>query len=278
MKKLQELMYTGSEQEMIPSEIYSTIIEAVRANLVGTQLVALRIGPGSIPGSSIDLVTQDTGTNMTVHEIAEGAEIPFENDKFSSFNLKPIKYGHRPLITKEMIEDNQFDILSHHLQQSGFEMAKKLDSLIMAQIEAGASAASNTVSGGSAITVGNITNAMRLLEAADYKPTDIVFHPNVVEDIRNIDTFVEANKAGVANPSTGLIGTIFDMNVYVSSQVTTNYAYVIDRNQALVLAEKRPITVEQYDDVTRDLRGIAVTARWKCRYLRQGACSVITTT
>lgn len=276
MKTIRELMYTGAEQEMILTDIYSQIIDAVRANLVGTQLVGLRIGPQSIPGSSIDVVTQ-TDDKLLVHEIAEGAEIPIDIEEFGSFNVKPVKYGHRPLLTKEMMEDNQFDILAHHIRESGYQMARKLDSLIMAQIEAGDSAASNTVSGGSAITIGNITSGMRKLEAKNYKPSHFVLHPNVVEDLRNIDTFVEANKAGIATPATGLIGTIFGMQVLVSSQVTSNYAYIVDSKHALVLAEKRPITVEQYDDVTRDLRGVAVTARWKCRYLRSQANCVITT-
>lgn len=276
MKTLQELLTRDAESEMIPSKIYNTVIEAVRANLVGTNVLALRLGPGDIPGSSIDVITQDSNS-IAVVEVAEGAEIPIDVEAVSTFNLKPVKYGVRPLITKEMMEDNQFAVMERQLREAGYQMARKLDSLIIAQIEAGDSSASNTVTGGAAITVQNIVDGMKALEASDYKPTDFIIHPNVAADIRTLDTFVEADKAGVTNPSQALIGTIFGMRVWVTSQATSNYAYIIDRNQALCLAEKRPITVERYNDATRDLSGVVVTARWKPRYLRAAANCVITT-
>lgn len=277
MKKLQELLATTSEPEVIESEIYSAVIDAVKANLVGTNLLALRLGPKDIPGSSIDVDLQ-TRNNMTVSLVGEGDEVPISNEAFTTFNLKPLKYGLRPFITKEMIEDAKFALLERALQESGYQMARQLDTLIMAQIEAGSTNASFNVTGGAAITVSNITTAMANLESNGYKATDFVLHPNVVGDIRNIDTFVEADKAGVVNPTVGLIGTIFGMKVWQSEQVTSNYAYVLDKNNALVLAEKRPITVVKYSDDPRDIAGAVITARWGVRFLRNQANSVITTT
>lgn len=275
--RLQELLTRQAETETIESEIYGVLIDAVRAKLVGTNLMALRIGAGSIPGSSIDVDLWDKNVVM-VHEVGEAAEVPLEIGTVSTFNLKPLKYGLRPLITKEMQEDGKFDLMQYNLKEAGYQMARKLDSLIMAQIEAGDTAASNTVSGGAAITVANINTAIYNLENNDYAATDIVVSPAVAMDIRNIDTFVEADKAGVTNPSQGLLGKILGMTVWQSTQVTANYAYVIDREHALCMAEKRPITVERYNDVTRDLSGVVITARWKVRYLRDDANCVITTT
>jgi len=278
-------MTTGTEPEVIESEIYGTVVEAVKKNLVGTGLTALRIGPSGIPGSSVDVVTQDKDS-MIAHEVAEGAEVPINLEALSTFNLKPVKYGIRPLITKEMIEDAKWDMVQRNLQESGYTMAKQLDTLLMEQIIAGAAANSTNhiVSGGAAITVANITAAIAFLEADDHVATDMIIHPEIAGDIRNIDTFVEADKAGVTDPSQRLIGTIFGMRVWVttngtvSAAGTTYYAFIIDRNHALCLAEKRPVTVERYNDVTRDLSGVAVTARWKARYLRPEACAYVSTT
>jgi len=282
-KRLMELMQTTSEPEMIESEIYGTVIEAVKKNLVGTNLLALRIGASAIPGGSIDIVTQDKDS-MIAHKIAEGAEIPINNEAVSYFTLTPEKYGLRPLVTKEMIEDNKWDIIQRQLQEAGYTMQKQLDSLIMAQIKAGADANStaHAVNGGSALTFSNIPEAILKLEEDDHKATDMVIHPEVANDIRNIAEFVHADKSGVTNVSQSLIGTLFDMKVWVSTNGTSDssykYAYVVDRNHALCLAEKRPITVERYNDVTRDLSGIAITARWAARYLRPEACAYIYTT
>jgi len=276
MVRLQELLTRSAEPETIESEIYGTLIDAVKTKLIATNFVALRIGPKSIPGDSISIDLWDKDV-IKVHEVGEAAEVPIEVGKVSSFTLKPKKYGIRPLITKEMQEDGKFDLMDYNLRDAGYQMAKKLDSLLMEQIEAGATAAGNTVSGGTAITVANINTAIYNLEKNDYTPTDFIVSPEVAMDIRNIDTFVEADKAGITNPSRGLIGKIFSMTVWQSNQVTSSYAYVIDRDHALVMVEKRPITIERYNDVTRDLSGVVVTARWAVRYLRDKACCVITT-
>jgi HK97 family phage major capsid protein len=273
-QRLQELMTTTTEPEMIPSQIYNTVIEAVKDKLIGTNLLALRIGSDGIPGSSVDVVTQDVNS-MTVSTLAEGQEVPISTEAVSTFNLKPVKYGMRPLITKEMIEDNKWDIIQRNLTESGYAMARKLDSLIMAQIEAGNSAASHTVSGGAAITLANIVTGMYNLEYDGYTPSDFVISAAIAQDIRQINTFVEADKAGITNPSKSLIGTIYGMRVWQTNMVTADYAYIIDKDHALLLAEKRPITVEKYNDVTRDLSGVVLTARWVARYLRANACCVI---
>lgn len=278
-RKLAEIMTRDTEPEMIPDTLYRTLIDAVKRECVFTNLLAMRLGPGDIKGSSIDIVTENRDSSA-VHTIAEGQEVPIDLAEFSTFNVKPVKYGLRPLITKEMQEDNQWNIIQKNIEVAGARMAEKLDDLIFTEINTaaalttddnGVTRSANSTTGGTAITISDMTTAMAALEADNYKPTDIVVHPNVANDLRNIDTFVEADKSGVMNPTKSLIGTIFGMKVWVSNAVTSNYAYVIDRNHAVLLGEKRPITIEKYDDVTRDMSGVVVTARWKARYLRPDA-------
>jgi N4-gp56 family major capsid protein len=191
-------------------------------------------------------------------------------------NVKPVKYGVRPLITKEMQEDGKWDLMQHNIKTAGQEMAENLDSLVFTAL----AGADNTVTGGAAITVANITRAMQYLEDVDYTPTDLIIGPEVANDLRNIDTFVEAQKLGSREMLTsGFIGTIFGMNVHVESANICNskYAYVIDKNQAFVIAEKRPVTIERYDDATHDLSGAVVTQRVAVKALRTAATCIITT-
>lgn len=278
MGNLQELLTRGNESEMIPSTLHGTLIDSVRAELVSTNVLAMRFGPSDISGSSIDLVL-NTKNNMAVTPIAEGAEFPKQRAAAESFNLKPIKYGMDVGITKEMIEDNQFAVVEWQVKEAGYQMARQLDSLILAQIEAGDTAASNTVSGSTRVTLANLSTAVLKLRAEDYKPNYLIVSPEVEDDLHIIDTFHEADKLGTREVfQTGTIGRIMGMTVLVSSQVTTSYAYVIDSRNALVLAEKRPITIENYKYENYDLVGIAVSARWKPRYLRAAANCVITST
>lgn len=260
---------------LIPKTIYNTLIEAVEKKLLGRDLAAIYIGPGGIPGSSVDvdLVTADS---LTVFRVAEGAAIPIDTPDYSTTNIKPLKYAVRPLITKEMMEDSKFDLMAHALKHAGREIAENENELIEAVLNTG----TNTVSGGAAITMANISRAMQYLEDSDFTPTDMVVGPEVANDLRNIDTFVEAQKFGSAEMlSNGFIGSIYGMNVHVVSGAiyTSTYAWVFDRNQAFAIVEKRPVTVERYNDLTRDMVGAVVTQRITMKALRADAMAIITT-
>ena len=119
---------------------------------------------------------------------------------------------------------------------------------------------------------------MQGLEEENYEPSHLLIGVEVANDLRNLDLFVEASKAGISDPSKRLIGTIFGMKVIVSNNVSAKYAYIIDANHAFVGAEKRPVTIEKYKDVSRDSNYSVATQRIAYRYLRSGAIARIITT
>jgi len=281
-RTLAEVMTRDTEPHQIPETLYGNLIDAVRKNLILAPM-SMKIGAGSIKGSSIDIVTEDRDSSA-VHSIGEGQEVPIDLGETSTFNLKPTKFGLRPVVTKEMQEDGQWDMITWNMNLAGYKMADKLDTLLFTELDTGAalttddngaSRTANTTSG--AFNFANLTATMKMLEEDGYKCTDMICHPAVVEDIRNIAEFVHADKSGTTNPSQGLIGRIFGMDVHMSRNATSNYAYIIDRRHALIYAEKRPVTIERYNDVTRDLSGVVVTARWDARYLRPDAMAYIDT-
>lgn len=278
MKSIKELLttYQGTEgQKLIQRKIYDTLLRESEKALIPRELAAIQIGPEGIPGSSVDIDYADKDS-MAVRVVNEGAMIPIDVEAYSSFNMKPVKYGVRIPITAEMMEDAKWNLLEQNAKRAGIEMAENESSLIISDA---LDNATNTQSGSGAITVSDITTAMQYLEDADYKPTDIIFGPEIANDIRNIDTFVEADKAGITNPGQALIGRIFGMNLWMISGniITSSYAYIIDRNYAFVIAEKRPLTIKNYDEVPMDMMGITVTQRIKVRQLFADAICKITT-
>ena len=279
MAEIKEYLTTGAGTEgslLIEKKIYDTLIEAVQKKLVGRALAAIYIGPDGIPGSSVDVDTVDPDS-MAVIRVAEGAAVPIETVGYSSSNFKPAKYGVRPLITKEMQEDAKWDLIAHNIMVAGKEMAENEDSLIITALDS----AANTVTGGATVTIANITRAMQYLEDSDYAPTDLVVGPEVANDLRNIDTFVEADKLGSREMlESGFIGRLYGMTVHLISAniITTTTAYVLDKSHAFVIAEKRPVTIEQYDDATHDLSGVVVTQRITVGALRTSAIAKITST
>ena len=99
----------------------------------------------------------------------------------------------------------------------------------------------------------------------------------VVNDLRNIEEF-NSKVLGSHDTTKRLVGTIYAMNVIVSHNVTATYVYVLDRQHAFVLAEKRPVTIEKYFDAARDSSFASVTQRFAAQYLRPGAVARIVTT
>jgi hypothetical protein len=107
--------------------------------------------------------------------------------------------------------------------------------------------------------------------------TDMIVGVEVANDLRNIDE-LNSKDYGDNAISKKLVGRLWGMNVLVSNNVTATYAYVIDRNHAFVIVEKRPVTIERYMDAARDSGFAVVTQRVAAQYLRPGAVARIVTT
>lgn len=261
---------------LIPKKILDTLIESVDRRRIPRELSMAVFGPEEVPGSSLDIDLVDENTSQ-VTKIAEGAPVPIFYATYSSVNVKPAKYGNRPLITKEMMEDSKFGLIESNIKEAGRKLADNETTLIIAQLDT----AANTVAGGAATTIANITRAIQYLEDNDYTATDYIVGPEVADDLRNIDTFVEANKTGGdTTPSSRLIGTIYGMQVHLVSPnagITTTSSYVIDRSHAYVIVEKRPVTIERYDDEAADLTGVVITTRVAVAAIRTKAIAKITT-
>lgn len=282
-KAIQELLNTGMGTEgqlLIPRKIHDTLIEEVDKNLIPRSEAAMYFGPSEILGSSYD-VNLVTPNLMKVKIVAEGAEIPIDQSAYTSFNLKPVKWGVALRITREMLEDSKWNLLQHNLMVAGKRFAEKETELIISDA---LDSASNTVTGGAAITIANITRAMQYLEDSDYNPTTLFVGTEVIQDLRNIDTFVEANKVGNRDMlERGFLGTIYGLNVIkfsTNAAPTTTwskYAIVTDRMHAYCIAEKRTVTVENFEMPVYDMSAASITQRIRVRQLRSNAIAKIVT-
>src|SRR3990167_617509 len=120
-KYLAELLQTsiGTEgQLLIPRKIYPTLIEESMKALIPRELAALYIGPSGIPGSSVEINRRVENT-LNVRLTAEGAEIPLDQGEYNNLNVKPKKYGVAIRITREMLEDANFNLLQHSIMIAG---------------------------------------------------------------------------------------------------------------------------------------------------------------
>ena len=273
---------TSTGSYLVPRTLLPSVMNAVRKKLVLRGLAARYFGPSAIPGRTLVIPLQSeisTSTAMAVDRTDEGGEILLTNTQFENITLTPIKYGARVGVTKEMMEDGIIDLISYHAELAGYEFADNEESLIVSQLDSAATASSNTVANSNAtLPISDITESMQQLETNNYQPTHMIIGVEIANDLRNLDTFVEADKSGVNNPTRSLIGTIFGMKVIVSNNVTAKLAYIIDAAHAFLIAEKRPLTIERYQDYARDTSFVVITQRFSTSYLRSKAVSEITTT
>ena len=282
METIQELLNTGIATEgslLIVKKIYDTLIEETEKALLPRSEAAIVFGPAQIPGSSID-IDLATANTMDVRVVAEGAEIPLDNADYTSTNLKPVKYGVAIRITKELMEDAKWNLLEHNVKIAGKRFAENETNLVITALDS----AANTVSGGAAITIANITRAIQYLDDSDFNATTLAAGNEVINDMRNIDTFVEADKLGSREMlATGFIGRVYGLNVIrfstnaAPSSTYSKYAYIYDKAQAYAIAEKRPVMIDRFDLPNCDMSAASVTQRIVAQILRSSAVAKITT-
>ncbi len=282
--KIQEYLNTDDGTAatlLIPKLIMPELIAERAKALLPREMAAQVWGPSQISGSSFTVNLDEIDT-MDVRKIGEGAEIILDNQGYESVTYTPVKYGVAIRITREMIEDSQFELLNRNIRLAGKRFAENETKLVLGALDG----ADDTTTGGAQIVIANIAESMEAVESQDFEPSDMILGLEVLRDLRNIDTFVEADKAGNREMmSTGFVGTIFGMNVakYSSSLkvVPTSdhkkFAYVFDRSEAYGIAIKRDITVENFELATYDMSGAAITQRIDVQLLRSTAVSKIIT-
>lgn len=275
---IKELLNTGKGTEgslLIPKQIHATLISEVDKNLIDRELAAVYVGPSQIKGSSYDFNLEVPNTG-SVRLTAEGAGYFMDEADYTSVNVRPLKYGVVLRITKELMEDSNFSIMQNQLATFGRRMAENENSLIIAALDG----AANTVAGGASVTPLDITSVQTYLEDADFEMTDLLVGNEVLRDIRNIDTFTEADKAGDNEIlKTGFKGVLYGARVHrvsTNAGMTTTSAYGLDRRQAYAIVEKRTFTTEGFDVPTHDMSAAALSQRIAVALLRSTAVCKLT--
>jgi len=262
----------------IPRTLFSRLLKQNRTKLVLRALAAIIVGPSGVPGSSVDMTIQLRDT-MGVYRLGPGSEIPFDAEKYSGFNVKPIKYGVRVDIPKEFEEDSNWGMLQLNTDTAAYQIADNEESLIISTLDTGSGETGGTRVANSNASLGpsDIIAGFKGIREENYNPTHLLIGAECESDLYLVDTFIEADKIGISDPSKRLIGKIYGMKVIMSNNISAKYAYVLDKQHAFMLVEKRPVTIEKYKAPERDSRGFVATQRIAARYIHPGAISRIIT-
>lgn len=278
MRTLQELadegiLFKDHESELIKQQLVSTIKDAAQKKTVGRQIVSV------IPlreGSTLDWNKADKDS-MLVRKIAEGANARLTHETYTQISITPEKFGGTVKITNEMIEDSNFPLIDRMLRQAGRELANTEDTIIFNSFADSTNGfIQNTdhdiTSQGTEIGIVDITNSMQQIEEQDYDPDTYIINPKQINELRQIDTFVEADKVGDRRTfENGFVGRIFGIDAVKSTILAADTAYVIDKTEAGSLVIRRPLTIEKFEDPMRDLVGATFTQRMAARVIEERA-------
>ena len=265
--RLRRTLLSDSSQAV--AKVLDIVWEAAKPNLVGRELVTVmaKDEPSiKIPRAKLS----------KAYEVAEGAEIPIGTEDYDSVTLAPKKYGVRPLISREMVEDAEWDVIQYQLAEAGRAMADIETEKIITQMisDAGNSAAAATPG---TLAYTDIVDMINLIMTDDFAANVIAVHPSKFADLLKDTAIQKAMEwGGPAVAPTGKIGTLLGMRVLISTRVPTSTPFVADSKHAGVLFIRRDITAEDYEDPVKDLAGVAVTARWAYATLRANAIGKIT--
>jgi len=289
MKTLEELASAGElmyswETELVKQQLYAVIKDAMYAATVGRQLVDV------IPmkaGHALDFILEDKDS-LKMRFASEGSTLVSDAESYTKSTVTPVKYGNLVIISQEIREDANWDIMKRNLRRAGTQAGLKEDYLVFNALSAGITGNSDAgnamavTSSGTEISVYDIATCMSRIEESDYVPNALVLHPEQVAELRQIDTFVEADKVGSdITFQRGFVGKIFGMDVvrttkaYVD-QTTTDYAWVLDTRECGVLVVRRPLTMRAFEIPERDSVATAITFREEAKVLRATAGSKLT--
>ncbi len=298
LTELDGVLKRDDARVLIPEVLNEQIQTKVQEARVGRELV-------QTVSMSSDSMAWMEETGFEAEIVPEGAEVPIKHATWEKFYINVVKTGVRPVITREMIEDAHWDVVRRNLDQAALAMARIEDWMIMDALNAGVpngSAIALGVGGigtkvanhriqmgaagvGDSLTWRSIAKALTVMRLENYTPDVMLIHPVQMYDLLTMEgDFIGATeKAYLTLPervtsamTNGTIGSIGGMRVVVSANQTAGQVLMFDSSVYAVLAERRPVSIDKYNDVIRQLEGIVLTQRLKPAAIRRDAAVMLT--
>ena len=273
---------------LIQTEIRRTIIEGAepakcfRGDAVTGQGGAM----AGIPMTSkqIQINIGESGSYAPI--VSEGSEIPIKTRTYTPRTWTAVKFGERPAITQEMLDDSLFAVAELEIRKAGLRIENSLNQWCVQTLmdnagnEHDINAAAGTVAGISAIL-----GARALLIADGYIPNTYVAHPNATQYmIKDFIPSYTQEALSIVREATlpraaGCNGFECGVDVTTTSAPTKSASYVwgaptdsyigylvYDRDNAGYIGTRQDVLVKEFDDVIRDLKNFTVTARYAVQY------------
>ena len=271
---------------MIPTQVYATLLEGAEPAKCMREVFPTY----TMSSQVLKIPVGESGTYAP--KVAEGAEIPMQDQTYTPVTFTAVKYGVRPAITREMIADASFDVIAAEIRKAGSRMENAYNYLAMEEFlaVAGDAGTYETDCGGSGATpLAFMGKAMGTLIGRGFRPSHVVMAPVFYGAILQNGAAL-ANNLGVEQTRSGDVGQLYGMRAHIlgttqsTVSATKTWAWAADGNKGALLIDpqsaaafaiREDISVEQYADPIRDLQGMVIKARFGFEVMLQAASQTI---
>jgi len=235
------LTSAGAEGTAINPNIWDLRLrEYEEANLVFTQLA-----------EEFDLRGPGADLKVTIDDAPSAAAALVETDDVSitTFSTRNVTFTPSEVGAAYQVSDKEmrrafFNVMERMTKKLGYAMAlkKDTDGITEGRTSAGSTILANNVSAATDLastdTLGyeEIIDAARAIENNNYVPTDLVMNNYQKAQLLKLDKVNKANEFGSRDAvQRGLIGELFGINLYASTQISNETSGATDTAQALLL-------------------------------------------
>ena len=280
MKKLKE--YTLSSQAYAVAEINRIVWEALKPNLIFRELVSIwHTNNPTYRFIRAILVPR-------AFDVGEAAEVRIAGERYDYIDVNMRKIGLRPIISREAVEDMQWDVVARQLAEAGRAMAQKENELGLAILNTQGTTNNNYQGWANTIASGNgnylcytdLVGAIGVLRENNAFPDTLAVYPSEEADLLNDQAFINSfYMGGLMKKASGppdFFGQVLGIRTLTSTLMTAGNALVIDTARAAGFVIRRDVTVENIIDPTKDVSGSVFTERMNLGVLRAPAICQIT--
>jgi len=250
---------------LIQTEFYNTIIE-------GASLAkAMRTAVPKVTMTSNKVTIPFRKSAGYMKEVPEAAEAPIDESEIINRDIAAKTYRERSLITQNMVDDCQYDLIAEEAKHHGERAENTLNHIILGVMLQGSELEHD--SEGSNQGTKSVATAKGKVRAKGYIPDTLVMCPDA-ETLIGKEYLVTSNTGsqqailGQLPPMLGLkphtVGT-------TTSSSTYTWGYAADSNIGMIVYDSRvaakyglrqDIMLENYRDPVRDLNGAVVKLRF----------------
>ncbi len=243
----------GSDDGSAVAKVLDIIFAAVYPNYIGRNLMRVTTVNKS------PLKVPQTAKNKA-SKLGQYGEIPIGEEALSFTNITCDLWGLRPAISKSMMEDEEFDVMQMQLEGAAKAMAEAENLEIITKMEAISSPQTKTYATSQYATLlGGISN----VEDDGYNPNVIAINPADKAKLLGDSTVASALAYGgqLINGMPSQI-SILGLKLFVCTDVTAGNYWIIDNAELGILALRRDITIDDFEDPQHDLAGAVLTSRF----------------